>query len=183
MTAFHRESSSGRLPAGEPTGYFVVIPASADDQAADLAKAASILGKSWKLLLSTTLIAAISAMAISLAMRNVYRAQVLIAPVVQGRDGSAGALRNQLGGLAALAGIDVGSSGSRKQESIATLSSDGLARDFVAAENMLPELFPIDGIGTEGVGSSARSSPRWMKRCGNSPRPSGSSVKITQPVW
>lgn len=141
MTAFHRESSSSRLPAGEPAGYFVVVPASADDQAADLSKAASILGKSWKLLLSTTLIAAISAMAISLAMRNVYRAQVLIAPVLQGRDGSAGVLRNQLGGLAALAGIEVGSNGSRKEESIATLSSDSLAREFVAAENMLPELF------------------------------------------
>ena len=65
----------------------------------------------------------------------------LAAPVTQNSSGIGGALRSQFGGLAALAGVDLGSGGGRKDESIATLSSLGFARDFIVAENLLPVLF------------------------------------------
>ncbi len=57
--------------------------------------------------------------------------------------GSAGALLSQFGGLAALGGFGLGSSG-KKSEAIATLSSAALTEGFIRDRNLLPVLYPKD---------------------------------------
>jgi uncharacterized protein involved in exopolysaccharide biosynthesis len=69
----------------------------------------------------------------------VYRAVALIAPV--SRETAANSLRSQFGGLAALAGIDVGDASTRRVESLATLTSTSLARQFIKDQNLLPILY------------------------------------------
>lgn len=126
---------------GPPRGYFVVLPPRVREDSMSLGKLISLMRDSWVLLLVSALVGACLAAGISLAVRSTYRASTLAAPVTQNGVGIGGALRSQFGGLAALAGIDLGSGGGRKDESIATLSSLGFARDFIVAENLLPILF------------------------------------------
>jgi uncharacterized protein involved in exopolysaccharide biosynthesis len=127
---------------GVPSGYFVILPQAQTEEAFDLATLFSVLVHSWKILLAVTLAGALIAAAVALLLPPTYRADALIAPVAQNDIGGVGGgLRGQLGGLAALAGIDLGSNGSRREESIATLSSKGFARDFILHENLIPILF------------------------------------------
>jgi capsular polysaccharide biosynthesis protein len=130
----------GDLMQQPPQGYFVVVPPAAGAGGFDVAALVNVQLKSWKLLLGAALLAGLIGAGISLQLPKKYRAQILIAPVTQ-NEGVAGGLRGQLGGLAALTGIDLGSSGGRREESLATLGSAGFARDFIVAENLLPVLF------------------------------------------
>jgi LPS O-antigen subunit length determinant protein (WzzB/FepE family) len=131
-----------RIMKGPPRGYFVVVPQQhAEEEAIDLAGMLYITRRSWQVLVGMMLAGAVIAAVISLLMRSTYRAQAIIAPVEQNVGGAAGALKSQFGGLAALAGIDLGSAGGRKDESFATLSSPGFARDFIVQHNLMPILF------------------------------------------
>jgi uncharacterized protein involved in exopolysaccharide biosynthesis len=68
-----------------------------------------------------------------------FRAEVLLAPANQQ---SAPSFGGELGGLAALAGVSLG--GSESAESIATLSSQDFARDFVTDFKLIPVFFADD---------------------------------------
>jgi uncharacterized protein involved in exopolysaccharide biosynthesis len=126
---------------GPPSGYFVVVPGNADSSADGFARSAALVAKHWKLILVVALIAGATAAVITLQMRNIYRAQALIAPVTQSQGGG-GSLANSIGGIAALAGIDIGDTGTRKAEYLATLTSASLAREFIKDQDMLPLLYP-----------------------------------------
>ncbi|WP_405223956.1 Wzz/FepE/Etk N-terminal domain-containing protein [Lentisalinibacter sediminis] len=65
-----------------------------------------------------------------------YRASVLLMPA---DDDSVSALSGQFGGLAALAGVNVGDRDS--QEAIATIESREFARDFIQANSLSTEFF------------------------------------------
>ena len=130
-----------RVMTGPPAGYFVVVPPTQAEDVVNLATIFAILGNSWRTLISAALLGAIIAAVISLQMRSLYRAEILVAPVTRDRLGGLDALRNQFGGLAELAGVDVGTSGGRKEESFATLTSMGFARSFILTENLMPILF------------------------------------------
>jgi uncharacterized protein involved in exopolysaccharide biosynthesis len=128
-------------PPGEPQGYFVVVPPQVDEDSIDLGRFVSLVLRSWVLLLVCAVLGAVLAIAISFQLRSVYRAQAMVVPVTTGSSGVGGSLRNQFGGIAALAGIDLGGGGDRKSEFFATLSSVGFAREFIKSENLLPLLF------------------------------------------
>ena len=73
----------------------------------------------------------------SLWVDEIYRAQVVVSPVTQkSLPGGLG----QLGNLAALAGISVGATSS--SESIATLRSQELSRDFIETQDLVSKLSP-----------------------------------------
>jgi len=126
-------------PSGPPAGYFVVIPPG-DEQNSALSRFGSDLRASWKTMLVAGLLGAVAAVGISYAMRNVYRAKVLLAPVTQEHMGESGGLGEQLGGLAELAGVSIGGN-EEKEQAFASLSSDDFARDFIVSHNLLPILF------------------------------------------
>ena len=73
----------------------------------------------------------------SLAVDEIYRAQIVVSPVTQkSLPGGLG----QLGNLAALAGISVGATSS--SESIATLKSQELSREFIETQKLISVLSP-----------------------------------------
>ncbi len=129
---------------GPPSGYFVIVPPRPDEEAFDVATVVSVIGAAWKVLLFTLILGGGVAGAVSFFIRPVFRSETLVVPVTQKGTSAAsgGALRGQLGGLAALAGIDVTGGSGSKEEAIATLSSSGFARDFIASEQLMPILFP-----------------------------------------
>jgi uncharacterized protein involved in exopolysaccharide biosynthesis len=69
-----------------------------------------------------------------------YEASTVLSPVSSTSGGLAGSATSQLGGLAALAGITVGSD-SKKSESLAFLQSNGLATMYIQSNNLLPILY------------------------------------------
>lgn len=128
---------------GPPAGYFVVVPASDQGQQdLDLARVVATALRGWKKILAAALAGALIAALVSMYLPSVYRAQVLVAPVQQGGSGALGALQSQVGGLAALAGIDLGGTADTRKESFARLASSGFARDFIVTEQLLPALYP-----------------------------------------
>lgn len=128
-------------PGGEPQGYFVVVPPAVEEDRFEFTRLVATLLGAWKAALIGGVIGGILAAGLSMFMSPLYRAYAVIAPV-EANSGIGSSLRNQLGGLAALAGVDIGNSASRKEESFAKLASDGFARDFIITDNLIPVLFP-----------------------------------------
>jgi LPS O-antigen subunit length determinant protein (WzzB/FepE family) len=130
---------------GSPSGYFVVVPnREQKEEYISFAELVSLCARSWKLLLACTMLAALIAAGISFLMHDTFRAEAIVAPVDEGNSVGSGighALGGQLGGLAALAGVQLGSSGGRRDADFATLASPGFARDFIVSRNLLPVLF------------------------------------------
>jgi LPS O-antigen subunit length determinant protein (WzzB/FepE family) len=127
---------------GPPSGYFIVVPESQGEAENELAVFGGELLAAWKLLLATAVLGGLIAVAIALLLPPKYRAQALVAPVTQsGAAGGGGGALHQLGGIAALAGIEIGGTGGRKDEFLATLNAKGFARDFIQTQNLLPRLY------------------------------------------
>lgn len=126
---------------GPPSGYFIVVP---DPQASGAEELDTFVGElltAWRLLLAMVVVGGLIALGVAFLMTPLYRAKALVAPVTsQGLGGQGGTLR-QLSGLAALAGVDLGGGGGRKDESLATLSAKSFAREFIESNNLLPVLY------------------------------------------
>jgi LPS O-antigen subunit length determinant protein (WzzB/FepE family) len=129
---------------GPPSGYFIVVPESQGEADNELAVFGSELLATWKLLLIMAVLGGLIAAAVAFLLPPKYRAQALVAPVTQSTaasGGGGGGVLRQLGGIAAMAGIDIGSSSGRKDEFLATLNAKGFARDFIQTQNLLPILY------------------------------------------
>lgn len=85
----------------------------------------------------------LSAAAAAFLMTPVYRSSVLLVPADVQTSGVSSLLGGlgELGGLAALAGVDVGGSSSATDEALAVLRSRAFTEAFIRARNLLPELF------------------------------------------
>ena len=75
---------------------------------------------------------------LSLLMKPRYRAEVVFSPV---SGSGAGDLGGSLGGLAALAGINIGGASKRADESIEYLRSRQFTREFIERHSLMPILF------------------------------------------
>lgn len=96
---------------------------------------------SWKLIIIGGLLLGVGAVAASFAVKPVFRATILVAPAASDSSGQIGALRSQFGGLAQLAGINLGGGAEQKAEALATLESDAFLRNFITDNNLMPVLF------------------------------------------
>jgi uncharacterized protein involved in exopolysaccharide biosynthesis len=93
-------------------------------------------------IVGTTVLFAIALAVMGIFMKPVYRASSTLVPAAIDREfgGMRGAL-GQLGGVAALAGIDVGGGDSRVEEALAVLSSREFTEEFIRQNNLLTVLF------------------------------------------
>ena len=126
---------------GPPSGYFLLVPPQQAEDAVSIGTVMRILADSWKTLAVSSFAVAIVTAAILLAMPNFYRGIVLISPVVPERPGEMGNISSEIGGIAALAGVDVTANTGPKAEAFATLNSLGFTRDFITSQNLMPILF------------------------------------------
>jgi uncharacterized protein involved in exopolysaccharide biosynthesis len=102
----------------------------------------------WKVLVEQkmliflfTTIATVVALVYALLATPIYRAEALLAPVINEKGGRLSALDGQFGGLASLAGINLGGGGSSVDVAIATLKSRDFTNRFIEDENLMPVLF------------------------------------------
>jgi uncharacterized protein involved in exopolysaccharide biosynthesis len=114
------------------------------DETIDVIAALYALYEERRLVLAILLLATLVSVAIAWTTKPVYRAEVLIAPVVQNQDDKLSLLLNQLGGLGALFDSQTGGSRDDVAESMATLRSRALIMEFIGEHNLKPLLFPTD---------------------------------------
>ena len=104
----------------------------------------------WRLLWGQRVVIAIFAgvfgtvaVILALTATPIYRAVAVATPVMDpGLGGDASRLAGQFGGLASLAGIDIGSSRISTQEARAVLESRRLIEEFVRQNDLVDELLP-----------------------------------------
>jgi len=100
----------------------------------------NIVKKRGVFVMCFTLIAGLAAGIAAFIVPKEYEAATVLSPVSSTSGGLLGSGASQLGGLAALAGISVGSD-SKKSESVAFLQSNGLAIRYIQNNNLLPTLY------------------------------------------
>jgi len=93
----------------------------------------------WTIIACTVLFS-VAAVVYALLLTPIYRSQALIQVRDESGGGGLGALSQQLGGLADIAGLSTGSGGNRAV-SIATLQSRALVSDFIEDQNLLQQLY------------------------------------------
>jgi uncharacterized protein involved in exopolysaccharide biosynthesis len=133
-----REVERAPDPARPANGYLLLVPPDNDAWTIEMSGVMAVLRSKWQVLLATALGAGIIAAVITLQLPNIYRSQVVLT-IVDSDSGLGSAIGGQLSGLAALAGVQLGAGGGKREERLATLQSQGMARDFIT-ENKLPAI-------------------------------------------
>ena len=93
-------------------------------------------------ILILTLLCGIGALAVALTTPNTYQAYVLISSSQKSSGGGLSALASQYGGVAALAGINLGSGNNEMDSAISLLQSRKFIISMIEEENLKPVLFP-----------------------------------------
>jgi len=97
------------------------------------------------IVLSTAISGGLIAALVAFLTAPVYRTQVVLIPADNSEEqNQLSSLMGQFGGLAGLAGVQIGGAGDSKNETIATLNSRELTTEFIRDENLLPVLFSDD---------------------------------------
>lgn len=95
----------------------------------------------WIIIAITTLFA-VASVFYAINQPNIYKSEALLAPAEQDKAGGLGALAGQFGGLASLAGVNLGSGGGvdKTQMALEVLKSRQFTSDFIQKHNILPDL-------------------------------------------
>ena len=102
-------------------------------------------------ILILTLLCGIGALAVALTTPNTYQADVLISSSQKSSGGGLSALASQYGGVAALAGINLGSGNNEMDSAISLLQSRKFIISMIEEENLKPVLFPKSWNSEENV--------------------------------
>ena len=106
---------------------------------------AAIWAGKW-LITGITTIFAIGSVLVALWLPNIYKSEALLSPVTEKQGGGLSALAGQFGGLASLAGINLGSgaSGDKSQLAIEILKSREFTSNFIQKHHILPDLMAVE---------------------------------------
>jgi len=134
-------AGEAQLPPLDPRLLAAMYGMQEEDEI-DLLEYWRLIWSKRRLILSVTFAVAILAAGISLLMPNIYRAEVVLAPVSDGSSKSGGlsAALGGLGGLASMAGISLGGGGS-VEENLAVLKSREFLWHFIKDQKLMPLLF------------------------------------------
>lgn len=116
------------------------------DDEINLRELFSVIWQGKWLIITITAIFAISSVIFAIKQPNIYKSEVLLAPASaeQGGGGLA-ALAGQFGGLASMAGINIGGGGSDKtQLAIEVLKSRQFASDFIQKHDILADVMAAE---------------------------------------
>ena len=128
----------------EVSGYFVPVAASRTASASSLIDVRGLLIRFRFLLVGGAVIGVLAALAVSFIVTPKFRAEVLLSPVEYSpNSGALSQIGGTLGGLGALAGLNLGD-GSSRNESIAVLGSKVLTTEFMKDQDLLPVIFAKD---------------------------------------
>ncbi|ABV86723.1 Wzz/FepE/Etk N-terminal domain-containing protein [Shewanella pealeana] len=112
----------------------------------DLRELFSVIWQGKWLIIAITAIFAIGSVIFALMQPNTYKSEALLAPASEEQGGGLSALAGQFGGLASMAGINLGGGGGvdKTQMAIEVMKSRQFASQFIQSHNILPELMAAD---------------------------------------
>ena len=134
-------SSSTSKPSQPPYPPYPYPPYQIEQDEINLLDYLRVLVRYKVMIIGVTLISTVAAMTIAFLMTPIYRAEALLAPVYDNQQNSISTLASQFGGLASLAGINLGSSGSNTDQVLATLTSRNFITNFIKERHLIQVLF------------------------------------------
>lgn len=95
----------------------------------------------WRII-AITMVFAIASVGLALYLPNIYKSEALLAPASEEQGGGLSALASQFGGLASLAGVNLGGKGGtdKTQLAIEVLKSRQFTSEFIQKHNILADL-------------------------------------------
>ena len=112
----------------------------ADDEI-DLRELFAVIWQGKWLIIAITALFAVASVVYAINQPNIYKSEALLAPAEQEGSGGLAGLAGQFGGLASLAGVNLGGGSSNKaQLAIEVLKSRQFTSDFIQKHNILPDL-------------------------------------------
>ena len=138
-----KDSNSTAQPMAPPGGYpYYPTGYDVEDEISLVDLWRVLMARKWMIFWLTTLFT-LGAARYALVAPEVYKAEAVLAPVKQESGGQMAALASQFGGLASLAGVNLGGGGGggSTDEAIAILQSRKFLNSFVAEEQLMPLLF------------------------------------------
>ena len=113
----------------------------ADDEI-DLRELLSVIWQGKWIIIAITTLFTVASVFYAINQPNIYKSEVLLAPAEQDQQGAFGSLTGQLGGLASLAGVNLGSNGGgdKTQMALEVLKSRQFTSEFIQKHNILPDL-------------------------------------------
>ncbi|GGI67358.1 Wzz/FepE/Etk N-terminal domain-containing protein [Shewanella gelidii] len=112
----------------------------------DLRELFGVIWKGKLLIISVTIFFAVCSVIFAIMQPNIYRSEALLAPAAEEQGGGGlAALAGQFGGLASMAGINLGGGGSDKtQLAIEVMKSRQFASDFIQRHDLLSDLMAAE---------------------------------------
>ncbi|MEX2359679.1 MAG: Wzz/FepE/Etk N-terminal domain-containing protein [Gammaproteobacteria bacterium] len=100
-----------------------------------------VLRAEWRWIFGIGALAVVISIIYALLAPQVFRAETVVSPVDSAGGGGAAAMAQRFGGLAGLAGIDLGALSTDNNIAVPYLESRTLLEEFVRTNNLLPILF------------------------------------------
>lgn len=118
------------------------FPSAVQDDEIDLRELFAVIWQGKWLVIAITAVFAIGSVALALYLPNIYKSEALLAPAAEEQGGGLSALASQFGGLASLAGVNLGGKGGtdKTQLAIEVLKSRQFTSDFIQKHNILADL-------------------------------------------
>lgn len=119
-------------------------PNIADDEI-DLRELFAVIWQGKWIIIAITTLFAVASVIFAINQPNIYKSEALLAPAEQEGAGGLSALAGQFGGLASLAGVNLGGGSSNKaQLAIEVLKSRQFTSDFIQKHNILTDLMAAE---------------------------------------
>ena len=129
----------------QPAQSDAPLPMEYDDEI-DLRELFAVLWAGRKLIAYVTSAFAVIAVIVALIIPNQYKATAVVAPAQSGGSSMLGAMASQFGGLASMAGIELGGGeGGEVQEALEIMQSWGFIETFIEKNNLAVEVFAAEG--------------------------------------
>lgn len=115
------------------------------DEEIDLGELLSVIWRGKWLIVAVTFIFAVLSVVYALKQPNIYTSEVLLAPAESENSSGLSALAGQFGGLASLAGVNLGGQGTNKtQLALEVLKSRKFVTEFIANHKIMPDLMAVE---------------------------------------
>ncbi|WP_324738143.1 Wzz/FepE/Etk N-terminal domain-containing protein [Pseudoalteromonas sp. CuT4-3] len=108
----------------------------------DLRELFTVIWQGKLIVIALTILFAVASVFYAISLPNVYKSEALLAPAEAQQQGGLGALAGQFGGLASLAGVNLGAGGGvdKTQLALEVLKSRKFSSEFIQKYNILPNL-------------------------------------------
>lgn len=116
------------------------------DDEIDLRELFAVIWQGKWLIIAITAVFAIGAAVFAIKQPNIYKSEALLAPALEEQGGGLSALASQFGGLASLAGVNLGGKGGtdKTQMAIEVLKSRQFTSEFIQKHNILADLMAAE---------------------------------------